>query len=105
MKIFLDCFTGEVSTNRITAIQVLKKPLTFQQISQHIRRYTVEDMIFEDLQEAYQDMACALTEVDGINYTDPEELLVATLTDLDAIDGKGSVSLLAKCSSSLDVKT
>nr|GEW42977.1 senescence-associated protein AAF, chlorolplastic isoform X5 [Tanacetum cinerariifolium] len=74
----LDFFPGEVSTDRITAIQ-----------------------------EAYQDMASALTEADGIDYSDPEELelLVATLMDLDAMDGKGSVSLLAECSSSPDVNT
>nr|XP_043639308.1 senescence-associated protein SPA15, chloroplastic [Erigeron canadensis] len=74
----LDFFPGEVSTDRITAIQ-----------------------------EAYQDMASALSEADGIDYTDPEELelLVATLMDLDAMDGKGSVSLLAECSSSPDVNT
>lgn len=74
----LGFFPGEVSTDRITAIQ-----------------------------EAYQDMASALSEADGIDYTDPEELelLVATLMDLDAMDGKGSVSLLAECSSSPDVNT
>lgn len=33
------------------------------------------------------------------------ELLVATLIDLDAMDGKSSVSLLAECSSSPDVNT
>lgn len=74
----LDFFPGKVSTDRITAIQ-----------------------------EAYRDMASALSEADGIDYTDPEELelLVATLMDLDAMDGKGSVSLLAECSSSPDVNT
>ncbi|KAI3712672.1 hypothetical protein L1987_71234 [Smallanthus sonchifolius] len=74
----LDFFPGDVSTDRITAIQ-----------------------------EAYQDMASALSEADGIDYNDPEELelLVATLMDLDAMDGKGSVSLLAECSSSPDVNT
>ncbi|CAH1426558.1 unnamed protein product [Lactuca virosa] len=42
----------------------------------------------------------------GIDYTDPEELelLVATLMDLDAMDGKWSVSLLTKCSTSPYVK-
>lgn len=85
-------------------------------------------------------MASALSEADGIDYTDPEEvqsvdtfslirwvlfsflvrllnapnvvlyhgkleLLVATLIDLDAMDGKSSVSLLAECSSSPDVNT
>ncbi|XP_057971862.1 senescence-associated protein SPA15, chloroplastic isoform X2 [Malania oleifera] len=72
----LDFFPGEVSTNRITAIQ-----------------------------EAYLSMASALSEADGIDYTDPEELelLVAALIDLDAMDGKSSVSLLAECSSSPDV--
>lgn len=74
----LDFFPGEVSTDRITAIQ-----------------------------EAYWSMASALFEEDGIDYTDPEELelLVATLIDLDAMDGKSSVSLLAECSSSPDVNT
>lgn len=71
-------FPGEVSTGRITAIQ-----------------------------EAYWSMASALSEADGIDYTDPEELelLIATLIDLDAMDGKSSVSLLAECSSSPDVNT
>ena len=32
-------------------------------------------------------------------------MLVATLIDLDAMDGKSSVSLLAECSSSPDVNT
>ncbi|KAJ0989207.1 hypothetical protein J5N97_007563 [Dioscorea zingiberensis] len=74
----LDLFTQEVSTDRITAIQ-----------------------------EAYWSMASALSEADGIDYTDPEELelLVATLIDLEAMDGKSSVSLLAECSSSPDVST
>ncbi|KAL9343980.1 hypothetical protein Peur_064411 [Populus x canadensis] len=75
----LDFFPGEVSTDRITAIQ-----------------------------EAYWSMASVLSEADGIDYTDPEEqleLLVTTLIDLDAMDGKGSVSLLAECSNSPDVNT
>ncbi|XP_031396922.1 senescence-associated protein SPA15, chloroplastic isoform X2 [Punica granatum] len=74
----LEFFPGEVSTDRITAIQ-----------------------------EAYWSMASALSEADGIDYTDPEELelLITTLIDLDAMDGKSSVSLLAECSSSPDVNT
>ncbi|KAH7682542.1 Armadillo-like helical-containing protein [Dioscorea alata] len=74
----LDLFSQEVPTDRITAIQ-----------------------------EAYWSMASALSEADGIDYTDPEELelLVTTLIDLDAMDGKSSVSLLAECSSSPDVST
>ncbi|CAA6665371.1 unnamed protein product [Spirodela intermedia] len=73
-----DLFPGEVSTNRITAIQ-----------------------------DVYWSMASALSEADGIDYTDPDELelLVATLIDLDAMDGKSTVSLLAECSSSPDVNT
>ncbi|KAL0332821.1 UNVERIFIED_CONTAM: Senescence-associated protein SPA15, chloroplastic [Sesamum calycinum] len=69
---------GEVSADRITAIQ-----------------------------EAYWNIASALSEADGIDYTDPEELelLVAALIDLDAMDGKSSVSLLAECSNSPDVST
>ncbi|XP_047974535.1 senescence-associated protein SPA15, chloroplastic-like isoform X1 [Salvia hispanica] len=59
------------------------------------------------IQEAYESMASALSVADGIDYTDPEELelLVAALIDLDAMDGKSSVSLLAECSSSPDVST
>lgn len=74
----LDLLNKDVSTDRINAIQ-----------------------------EAYLTMASALSEADGIDYTDPEELelLVAALIDLDAMDGKGSVSLLAECSSSPDVNT
>ncbi|KAI4307649.1 hypothetical protein L6164_030815 [Bauhinia variegata] len=74
----VDFFPGDVSTDRIAA-----------------------------LQEAYWSMASALSEADGIDYTDPEELelLITTLIDLDAMDGKRSVSLLAECSSSPDVST
>ncbi|XP_072984157.1 senescence-associated protein OSA15, chloroplastic [Typha latifolia] len=74
----VDLFARELSTDRVTAIE-----------------------------DAYWSMASALSEADGIDYTDPEELelLVATLIDLDAMDGKTSVSLLAECSSSPDVNT
>nr|AGT16852.1 hypothetical protein SHCRBa_235_G19_R_50 [Saccharum hybrid cultivar R570] len=74
----LELFPGEVSADQIYAIE-----------------------------EAYQSMASAFSEADGIDYTDPEELelLVATLIDLDAMDGKRSVSLIAECSSSPDVNT
>ncbi|XP_057784081.1 senescence-associated protein SPA15, chloroplastic isoform X2 [Salvia miltiorrhiza] len=74
----LEFLPGDVSTDRIDAIQ-----------------------------EAYESMAAALSVADGIDYTDPEELelLVAALIDLDAMDGKSSVSLLAECSSSPDVST
>ncbi|XP_010234155.1 senescence-associated protein OSA15, chloroplastic isoform X1 [Brachypodium distachyon] len=74
----LELFPHEVSTDQITAIE-----------------------------DAYQSMASALSEADGIDYTDPEELelLVAALIDLDAMDGKKSVSLIAECSSSPDVNT
>ncbi|KAK4383034.1 Senescence-associated protein AAF, chlorolplastic [Sesamum angolense] len=60
-----------------------------------------------DMMEAYWNIASALSEADGIDYTDPEELelLVAALIDLDAMDGKSSVSLLAECSNSPDVST
>ncbi|XP_023527651.1 uncharacterized protein LOC111790816 isoform X3 [Cucurbita pepo subsp. pepo] len=74
----LDFLTGELSTDRISAIQ-----------------------------EIYWSMASALSEADGIDYTDPDELelLIRTLMDLDAMDGKSSVSLLAECSSSPDENT
>lgn len=38
-------------------------------------------------------------------YLEQLELLIATLIDLDAMDGKSSVSLLAECSNSPDVNT
>ncbi|KAL6640186.1 hypothetical protein ACP70R_022035 [Stipagrostis hirtigluma subsp. patula] len=74
----LELFPGEISADQITAIE-----------------------------EAYWSMASAFSEADGIDYTNPEELelLVATLIDLDAMDGKKSVSLIAECSSSPDVNT
>ncbi|CAN6341446.1 unnamed protein product [Urochloa humidicola] len=74
----VELFPGEVSADQISAIE-----------------------------EAYQSMLSAFSEADGIDYTDPEELelLVATLIDLDAMDGKRSVSLIAECSSSPDVNT
>ncbi|KAG9140902.1 hypothetical protein Leryth_010434 [Lithospermum erythrorhizon] len=74
----LDLLSGEVSTYGLTAIQ-----------------------------EAYRDIATALSEADCIDYSDAEELeiLIATLIDLDAMDSKRSVSLLAECSSSPDDNT
>lgn len=39
------------------------------------------------------------------SYREQLELLVTTLIDLDAMDGKSTVSLLAECSSSPDVNT
>lgn len=59
------------------------------------------------MQNAYWSMASALSEADGIDYTNPEELelLVAALLDMDAIDGKSGASLLAECSNSPDVGT
>ncbi|KAK3152900.1 hypothetical protein QOZ80_2BG0165060 [Eleusine coracana subsp. coracana] len=74
----VELFPGDISTDQIAAIE-----------------------------EAYWSMASAFSEADGVDYTDPEELelLVATLIDLDAMDGKRSVSLIAECSSSPDVNT
>ncbi|KAK4278017.1 hypothetical protein QN277_015919 [Acacia crassicarpa] len=59
------------------------------------------------IQEAYWTMQSALSEDDGIDYTDPKELelLITALIDLDAMDGKQSVSLLAECASSPNVRT
>ncbi|GMH26297.1 hypothetical protein Nepgr_028140 [Nepenthes gracilis] len=67
----------------------------------------VSDDRIAAIQEAYWSMASALSEADGIDYTDPEELelLITTLIDLDAMDSKSSVTLLAECSSSSDVNT
>ncbi|KAE9596141.1 hypothetical protein Lal_00031129 [Lupinus albus] len=84
--------------------------LSANNTSGYILNNTVGDVTTERisaLQEAYWSMASALSEADGIDYTDPEELelLITTLIDLDAMDGKQSVSLLAECSSSPDVST
>lgn len=67
----------------------------------------VSDDQIAAMQNAYWNMASALSEADGIDYTNPEELelLVAALLDMDAIDGKSGASLLAECSSSPDVGT
>ncbi|QCD87723.1 ATP-binding cassette [Vigna unguiculata] len=61
----------------------------------------------ERVQEAYWSMASTLSEAYGIDYTDPEELelLIRTLMDLDAMNGKQNVSLLVECSSSPYVST
>ncbi|CAM8904436.1 unnamed protein product [Rhodiola kirilowii] len=70
-----------------------------------LERYSADRILA--IEEAYWSIASALYDADGIDYTDPEdlELLVTTLIDLDAMDGKSSVSLLAECSSSPDVNT
>lgn len=67
----------------------------------------VSDDQITAIQDAYWSMASALEEADGIDYTNPDdlELLVATLLDMDAIDGKSGASLLAECSRSPDVGT
>lgn len=69
----LDFFPGEVSTNRITALQVIfsASGAVFPQFSQN---HKVNVVIFDNTQEAYWSMASALSEADGIDYTDPEEV-------------------------------
>eukprot|EP00250_Pteridium_aquilinum_P001002 c11182_g1_i1 orf=546-1841(+) len=59
------------------------------------------------LQDAYWDIASALAEADGIDYSDPEELelIIATLLDMDAVDGASSATMLAECAKSPDVAT
>lgn len=59
------------------------------------------------LQEAYWDIASALAEADGIDYTDPDELelIIAALLDMDAVDGASSATMLAECANSPDVAT
>lgn len=60
-----------------------------------------------NLQDAFWDIASALAEVDGIDYSDPEELelIIATLLDMDAVDGASSATMLAECAKSPDVAT
>lgn len=59
------------------------------------------------LQEAYWDIASALVEAEGIDYTDPDELelIIAALLDMDAVDGASSATMLAECANSPDVAT
>ncbi|PWA64106.1 senescence-associated family protein [Artemisia annua] len=74
--------------------------ITLEKNGKILEFFPREILIWERCSEAYQDMASALNEADY-----PQELLVAALMDLDAMDGKGIVSLLTECSSSPDVNT
>ncbi|XP_057840711.1 senescence-associated protein AAF, chlorolplastic-like [Cryptomeria japonica] len=93
-------FQGENSL--VEGLTIEKKGKTFK-----IFPGKVSDDQITAIQDAYWSMASALEEADGIDYTNPDELelLVATLLDMDAIDGKSSATLLAECSSSPDVGT
>ncbi|CAK9863437.1 unnamed protein product [Sphagnum jensenii] len=59
------------------------------------------------IQDAYWSMTSALVEVEGKDCSDPDELefIVATLMDLDEVDGGSGALLLAECASSPDVAT
>ncbi|KAL5202868.1 hypothetical protein ABZP36_013820 [Zizania latifolia] len=93
---------GSSSTNSTSFITLEKNGNAFELFPHEVST----DQITA-IKDAYWSMASALSEADGIDYTDPEELelLVRALIDLDAMDGKKSVSLLAECSSSPDVNT
>lgn len=70
----LDFFPGEVSTDRITAIQVLSLScLKLFHPSIFIWKHNIV-LHFFFIQDAYWSMASALSEADGIDYTDPEEV-------------------------------
>ena len=75
----LDFFNGEVSTDRINAIQVLCD-CSFTTVSfiSCIRKHNIQT-IYVDIQEAYWSIASALSEADGIDYTDPEEVQIEYL--------------------------
>ncbi|KAH7425211.1 hypothetical protein KP509_11G044500 [Ceratopteris richardii] len=69
-----------------------------------------ENIMFDRLtalQDAYWDIASALSEADGIDYSDPEELelIIATLLDMDAVDSASTATMLAECAKSPDVAT
>ena len=70
----LNFFNGEVPTDRINAIQVLCD-CSFTTVSfiSCIRKHNIQT-IYDDIQEAYWSIASALSEADGIDYTDPEEV-------------------------------
>ncbi|BBN02927.1 hypothetical protein MPTK1_2g19380 [Marchantia polymorpha subsp. ruderalis] len=60
-----------------------------------------------ELEEAYLNVATLLAETEGMDYKDPDELgfIVATLLDMDEVDGRSGASLLAECATSPDVET
>ncbi|KAK8952311.1 hypothetical protein KSP39_PZI002971 [Platanthera zijinensis] len=103
----LDLLGGDIYSDRIIAIQVPSLVFLLIDLSSMLSMFYISSLTCLSTQEAYQSMASALSEADGFDYTDPEELelLVATLIDLDAMDSKSSVSLLMECSSSPDVST
>jgi hypothetical protein len=139
----LDFFPGEVSTDRITAIQVLFNChliILMQQSSSivsvivnlisfhliinrkltgvwHLRSLKLMELTIQILKRSetalmfLYDEAINMILVSMCSYShvfsclEQLELLVTTLIDLDAMDGKGSVSLLAECSNSPDVNT
>jgi hypothetical protein len=138
----LDFFPGEVSTDRITAIQVLFNChliILMQQSSSivsvivnlisfhliinrkltgvwHLRSLKLMELTIQILKRSetalmFLDEAINMILVSMCFYSpvfsclEQLELLVTTLIDLDAMDGKGSVSLLAECSNSPDVNT
>lgn len=47
---------------------------TFQHLMIVLEIFRLNSIIFDELQEAYWDIASALSEADGIDYTDPEEV-------------------------------
>lgn len=73
----LDFFPGEVSTDRIAAIQVSFLWLVTLLTINCIRNYDFCVVSFHNVQEAYWSMASVLSEADGIDYTDPEEVQIS----------------------------
>lgn len=83
--ITLDFFPAEVSADRITAIQVLPETphgwahINFTDLQRN-------DIIFNDVQEAYWSIASTLSEADGIDYSDPEEVWIKESVFLKSVE-------------------
>lgn len=65
---------GEISTDQITAIQVPFSWLSLILFPPFLENQNIHTCINGNVQEAYWSMASALSEADGIDYTDPEEV-------------------------------
>ncbi|KAL3697171.1 hypothetical protein R1sor_011247 [Riccia sorocarpa] len=60
-----------------------------------------------ELEDAYHNVSSVLAETESLDYNDPDELefIVATLLDMEEVDGRSGATLLAECATSPDVET
>ncbi|KAJ7553236.1 hypothetical protein O6H91_06G089300 [Diphasiastrum complanatum] len=59
------------------------------------------------MEDLYWSISTVLADVEGIDFSDPDELefIVATLLDMDEVDGASGASLVMQCANSPDVAT